>query len=110
MLSSPIRQKVYDFRFSVSVVDAFLENYGRVHIFVSKKLHRDPMVMRNLFINAFMYRNARWQVLRETLKRVHNQNLYDQIADLTAEETRKYLTCISSLVEDDLIERDLFEK
>lgn len=110
-MSSPsLRQKVYAFRFAVTVVDAFLESYGRVHIFVARKLQIDPIVLKNMLINAFMFRNARWQVIRETFKRIHNLDLYDEMSWMDAGQARKYLTSISSLVEDDLIERDLFEK
>lgn len=105
-MSSPrVKQQFYQFRYSRSVVDAFLENYGRVHIFIARKLSLEPSALRDHLIVMFMKRNARFQVWRETLKKVHNYNMYDTIAPMTRSETISYLRALSTLVEDDFIDR-----
>lgn len=99
-----VKAAVYSYRFAVSAVDAFLQRYSRVCIFVSKKLHIDAMDLRENLINAFMYRNRRWILLRNTLKLIHNQDMYDELAPLTYPDFVKYLTSVKSMAEDEWLD------
>lgn len=103
-------KKIYPYLYSADVVDAFLGNYGRAAIFIAKKCHMGPADFRQLLIKRFMYNNRRWHVLKDALKAVHRNNLYDVIAPMTRGETIKYLTAVCTLIEDDFIENGWPEK
>lgn len=105
-VNSPHRAPHYPREYSASVVDKFLDNYARVHIFVARMIGKDPKEFREALIRAFMYRNARWNVTRDVLKYVHNQDLYAVLKALSLPDRTIYLTAVKTLCEDFLIDSE----
>lgn len=100
------RPHAYPYLYSEGVIDEFLKNYSRVVLFVSKKCHMSAKEFRFNMIKCFMYRNSRWNVLRETLKYIEKHQLYSDMAFYHGPDFEKYLTAVRSLVEDSLIDNE----
>jgi hypothetical protein len=110
-MHSPHPHKVrYPYLYAESVVDSFIDSWGRVTIFVAKKSGMTPSAFRNLLVKTFMYRNGRWNVTRDLLKYIDRHNLYNEMAFYDRSDFQKYLTCVKSLVEDDLIDSEKLQK
>lgn len=99
-----LKQAVYAFRYSADVVESFIEKYSRATIFISKKLGITPKEFKYSLINLFMKRNAKWNMTREVIKRVHNQNLYPVLSPLSRDEFLKYLTVVRVIIDDEFME------
>ena len=112
MQTSPhgVREAVYSYRYAVLVVDRFIDSYSRVINFVAKKLWMDPKELRDMLVNQFMHKNARWNVTRDMFKKIDRQDLYDELSVYDKETFVKYLTCVKSLSEDWLIDHEKLRK
>lgn len=98
----------YSYGYSANVVDSFMDSYGRVCIFVAKKLYMEPKDFRVSMITAFMDHNTAWQRAREVLKYIHNLDLYDTLSGLTRAECLKYLTVVKVMADDSFAEDGIF--
>lgn len=94
----------YPYLYAESVVDAFIEKYARVTIFVAKKSGYTVREFRYRLIKLFMDNNVRWNTLREVLKYVDKHQLYDEIAFLSKRDFQKYLTAIKALSHDSFMD------
>jgi hypothetical protein len=98
---SPVR---YPYLYAENIVDKFIDSYSRVCIFVAKKSGIDPKRFRMLLIAAFMYRNKRWNIVRDMLKYIHRRELYDEMSFFDPPDFRKYLTHLKYFIEEELID------
>ncbi len=99
-----LKSSVYSWEYSEWVVDGFINKYSRVMTFVAKKLGMPMKHVRLYYVDLFRSKNAKFQILRETLKRIHKQDLYADLARLDRADFLKYLTSVRTLVEDDWLD------
>lgn len=95
---------VYPYLYAVHVIEEFEQKYSRVINFTAKMLGMDPKDFRDNLVKCFMYRNGRWNSLRETLKYVDKHDLYDHIAGFELEDRKLYLNYVKYFVQDKLID------
>jgi len=88
------RTASYSFDYAANVVEQFCMSYSRATIFVAHKLEMDNLAFVKAMITAFRYDQPRWRAIRDTLKAVHNQNLYAQIRNYTYDEAVLYFTAV----------------
>lgn len=102
--SSPhttLRHSVYEFRYSARIVEEFVEKYSRATIFVAKILGVDCRALKYGLINTFQRNNALWNILRDSIKRIDQHNMYADIGRLDDKNRKKYLTYVKFMVTDD---------
>lgn len=104
MKSSPIRDSVYSFRNADDVVRAFMRKYARVSVNICKMQGVPIEGLRNYLIGLYMYRNARWNRVREILKRLQDADEIDYLYHLSKADRPKYIQMLSSLMEDEWLE------
>jgi len=97
------RTALYSYDYSSDVVEHFIESYSRVTIFMAKQWEMAPKTLRNHMIEIFRTDQPRWRGLRDTLKAIHNQNLYDDIRQLDRKQSILYYTAVRLDVEDETI-------
>jgi hypothetical protein len=97
------RANTYNYRLATASVEAFVEKYARVTIFMAKKLEFPVWKFKENLKTLFMYYNVRWNVVRETMKYLEKQNLVPYLSQYTKDEFLEYLTTVKSLVVDDLL-------
>lgn len=91
MTPHPVHYK-YPYIWSAGVIDRFIDSYSRVVHFAAKKLWIDDRDFRSKLITTLMLAPKQWRLIRETLKRIQNNNLFDELAQFSRKEFLYYLT------------------
>jgi len=104
------RHSVYSRDYAEKIIQQFIDSYARVLIFVAKKLRIDPKTFRDILINAFIYRNASWNCLRDALKYIDKHDLYKELSSYHGEVFKNYLTDVKYIVTDTLIDEKKLDK
>lgn len=101
-----VRRRVYSFRNALDAVRPFTISYARATNFIAKKLGFDPKDFVDSLIRLYIYQNPRWNVVRDTIKKVERWNMYEELAQYGRDDLLKYLTCVKTLVEDEYIDAE----
>lgn len=100
----------YPYDFAESVISDFENKYARVMVFLARKLGLSPKEFRFRLIKCFMYNNRKWNVLREVMKNIHDQNIYDDLDTYSGKALVKYIQALRTFAEDRLIDKGLLNK
>lgn len=94
----------YPFHYSARIVEKFVEKYARATIFCAKKLGISPREFKWSLIVLFAKSNNRWNSVRDAIKYVEKNNMYNYLSKYDADMLAKYLTFVRYICEDSLLE------
>lgn len=85
----------YAYWWSARVINDFIDSYGRATYFVAKVLGLDCDEWRETLIQTLMRGGYLWERLREGIKCIERQDMYDEIMALPVGKRKEYLTFVT---------------
>lgn len=88
------RNAGYSFRYSVDVIEKFLDYHWRVTEILRKKTKVNTQALKMYLVDIFMHDQVRWRAVKETFKHVGSNEMLAEMKRWSGPEIIEYITYI----------------